>query len=132
MKTYNEFLNERMKSMGKFNKKVIQKLKLLVPVEQLQQDTRFTTETSTTYKVLGTKFGGELSISIHHDTSSMYSIFMRFEDPTTAKQVVDCNPFSGKWNIHTMDEQEALDEFEDRIMLVLGKENTIQPSTNPK
>ena len=28
------------------------------------------------------------------------TVFTRFEDPNTAKELVDCNPCSGKWNHH--------------------------------
>lgn len=28
------------------------------------------------------------------------TVFGRFDDPKAARQFVDCNPFSGKWNHH--------------------------------
>jgi len=28
------------------------------------------------------------------------TVFSRFEDPKAAKELVNCNPFSGKWNFH--------------------------------
>ncbi len=28
------------------------------------------------------------------------SVFTRFADPKAARRIVDCNPFSGKWNHH--------------------------------
>lgn len=28
------------------------------------------------------------------------TIFTRFDDPQAAKELVNCNPFSGKWNFH--------------------------------
>ena len=31
------------------------------------------------------------------------TVFGRFDDPTAARQVVDCNRFSGKWNHHYFD-----------------------------
>lgn len=120
MKTYEQFLNERMKSMKSFNQKVIKQLKSLVPVEQLKEDS--IGNTMKTFKLLGIKFGKELSISLHDETSEIYSIFMRFDDPQSAKQVVDCNQFSGKWNIHERTEEDAINEFIDRINLVMGNE----------
>lgn len=120
MKTYEQFLNERMKSMKSFNEKVIKELKSLVPVEQLKEEKSL--GSFKTFKLLGIKFGKELSISLHDDTSEIYSIFMRFDDPQSAKQVVDCNPYSGKWNIHERTEEDALNEFYERINQVLGIE----------
>ncbi len=31
------------------------------------------------------------------------TVFARFDDEKAAKQLVDCNPFSGKWNFHYFD-----------------------------
>ncbi len=31
------------------------------------------------------------------------TVFTRFDSPSDAEQVVDCNPFSGKWNHHYFD-----------------------------
>jgi hypothetical protein len=31
------------------------------------------------------------------------TVFTRFDDPKTARQLVDCNRFSGKWNHHYFD-----------------------------
>ncbi len=35
-----------------------------------------------------------------HQTEGLGTVFTRFDDPKAARQVVDCNPFSGKWNHH--------------------------------
>ncbi len=34
------------------------------------------------------------------DTILLGTVFSRFDDEKAAKQLVDCNPFSGKWNFH--------------------------------
>lgn len=31
------------------------------------------------------------------------TVFTRFDDPQTAKKLVDCNQYSGKWNHHYFD-----------------------------
>lgn len=31
------------------------------------------------------------------------TVFTRFDSPSDAEQVVDCNPYSGKWNHHYFD-----------------------------
>lgn len=35
-----------------------------------------------------------------HKTDGLGTLFTRFDDPQTARQLVGCNPFSGKWNHH--------------------------------
>ena len=45
---------------------------------------------------------GILGLSIHltnHNTL-LGQVFGRFDDPNRAKMIVDCNPYSGKWNFH--------------------------------
>ena len=36
-------------------------------------------------------------------TSGPGTLFTRFDDPQAARQLVDCNRFSGKWNQHYFD-----------------------------
>lgn len=44
---------------------------------------------------------GVLYLRIENDTSfALGTIFGRFSHPSLAKQFVDCNPYSGKWNFH--------------------------------
>lgn len=50
---------------------------------------------------------GQLRISFHgvragrcERNDSLGAVFTRFDDHTAAYQVVDCNPYSGKWNHH--------------------------------
>ena len=33
-------------------------------------------------------------------TEGLGTVFTRFEDPQAARQLVGCNPHSGKWNFH--------------------------------
>jgi hypothetical protein len=47
-----------------------------------------------------TKYG---TLFIHVETemsSKIYTCFTRFEDVEKAKEYVDCNIYSGKWNFH--------------------------------
>jgi len=50
--------------------------------------------------VLETRVG---RLSLHPDenqTIGLGTVFARFDNPDAARQLVDCNPFSGKWNFH--------------------------------
>ena len=52
---------------------------------------------------LQTKAG---TLTIHpnsNDTIGLGTVFARFDDPHAARQLVDCNRFSGKWNHHYFD-----------------------------
>jgi len=45
-------------------------------------------------------------LRLHPDenhTSGPGTVFTRFDDPQAARQIVDCNQFSGKWNHHYFD-----------------------------
>jgi hypothetical protein len=59
---------------------------------------------SETYRfTLETKAG---LLHLHPDenqTGGPGTVFTRFDDPTAARRLVDCNPFSGKWNFHYFD-----------------------------
>ena len=68
---------------------------------------------------------GVLKISLHENIGSgIYSIFGRFENVDSAKQQVDCNPYSGKWNIHDLDMASALEILNDRLEQVT---KTVEP-----
>ena len=115
MKKFNDFVNERLKSMISFNKKVEKILKSLV------DDVSFKSLISSHIEcIIETKYG-KLNISLHDDKSEVYSIFMRFDNPELIKDIDDrsMNKYSGKWNIHTWSEEEALGEFEKRITMVI-------------
>ena len=38
-----------------------------------------------------------------NETIGLGTVFTRFNDPQAARQLVDCNRFSGKWNQHYFD-----------------------------
>jgi len=115
MKKFDEFVNEKLKSMISFNKKVENLLKSLVDNVSFEPLIKDSTQR---YKI-DTKYG-KLNISLHDD-SEVYSIFMRFDNPELIQDIDDrgMNKYSGKWNIHTWSEEEALDEFEKRIIMVI-------------
>ena len=117
MKTYEQFLTERLKSMDSFNKKVINILNKTI--EKYDIKPKLGNGMSTID--IDTKFG-KLSISLHTDKSEVYSIFMRFDIPRLAfsdEEIRrDMNHYSGKWNIHSMEEGEALLLFTDRLNIV--------------
>ena len=50
------------------------------------------------------------------------TVFARFDDPKAARQLVECNPHSGKWNHHYFDGwtvETATDDFTARLRRVL-------------
>jgi hypothetical protein len=138
MKTFEQFLtdemNERLKSMYAFNQKVNEILIRLVGKDNIKPNRL---NTYAFPPVSGGNMSistvetihGKLSISLHGNTSEVYSIFMRFDEPIKAKadpevtSIGNFNIYSGKWNIHEMEESVALLEFEQRIKLVLPNDN---------
>lgn len=53
---------------------------------------------------LQTKAG---TLTLHpdsNDKNGLGTVFARFDDPYAARQLVDCNRFSGKWNFHYFDD----------------------------
>ena len=117
MKTFEQFLTERLKSMDSFNKKVINILNKTIDKDDIKPKIGYGMTTID----IDTKFG-KMSISLHTDKSEVYSIFMRFDIPKLALSDEeirkDMNHYSGKWNIHTMEEGEALLLFTDRLNIV--------------
>ncbi len=50
------------------------------------------------------------------------TVFTRFDDPQAARQLVDCNPYSGKWNFHYFDGwtvEAAIHDLAARLRMVL-------------
>jgi hypothetical protein len=78
----------------RFVKKVIQLLLSLGAKQDGGETYRFTMQT---------KIGG---LRLHPDTdqsTGLGTVFTCFDDPAAARQFVDCNRFSGKWNFHYFD-----------------------------
>lgn len=50
--------------------------------------------------VLQTKAGRLTLRPSENRSEGLGTVFCRFDDPQTAKELVDCNPYSGKWNFH--------------------------------
>ena len=67
---------------------------------------------------------GNLRISIHDEQYSIFSIFCRFDNVAKAKEKLDnfsqsyLNPYSGKWNFHSKDENKILDDFKNELGLI--------------
>ena len=74
---------------------------------------------------------GDLHISVHEpERSEVFSLFCRFEDVEKAKTFVPThaqrlyknntmNGYSGKWNFHSYDANELLDEFKTELSSLL-------------
>lgn len=52
------------------------------------------------YLVLQTKAGALTLHPTENLTEGLGTVFTRFDNPQAARQLVDCNPYSGKWNHH--------------------------------
>jgi hypothetical protein len=81
----------RKKEQQQFFKQVGQ---LLVSLGAEQQGEEFT---------LQTKAGRLMLHPTENKTDGPGTVFGRFDDPKAARQFVDCNAFSGKWNHHYFD-----------------------------
>lgn len=58
---------------------------------------------------------GKLNLSIHESDEYGFNIYTRFDDVDKAKQYYNCNPHSGKYNLHASIKQFALDWLEDLL-----------------
>ncbi len=60
---------------------------------------------------------GYLNITVHdpEKRQKVFLVFMKFQDVDKAKVETVCNPYSGKWNIHTGDNKKALEELKKRL-----------------
>ncbi len=71
---------------------------------------------------------GPLQLIIENDTNyGLGTLFTRFDDPSRAKQIVRCNPYSGKWNFHFFDGwtvKAAIDHLRYSLESVLQSEVT--------
>jgi len=69
---------------------------------------------------------GPYMFGLHHNRDEkrvkVYSIFGRFDDVDKAKEVCDCNPYSGKHNFHYFNANHCLDFFQDFLEDVTGKD----------
>ena len=72
--------------------------------------------------ILDTKHG-ELLVGIHYvgqnDDSEVLSVYTRFKDVDRAKQQLDCNPYSGKWNFHIPVKYHTPEEVAENILKCL-------------
>lgn len=50
--------------------------------------------------VLQTKAGRLTLHPTENMAAGLGTVFSRFDNPQAARQLVNCNPFSGKWNFH--------------------------------
>jgi hypothetical protein len=58
-----------------------------------------------------------------HQEEGLGTVFGRFDDPQAARQIVDCNRFSGKWNHHYFDGwtvETAIEDLAARLRTVLA------------
>lgn len=111
MKKFNEFLNERkitIKQAQSFKERVTDMVESFGGVSDNTRDW-FTAWNVKTHV-------GNLKITLHDDAGSeIYSIYTKFDEPKRAKEHVDCNPYSGKWNIHHSNVDWVVDELEERL-----------------
>lgn len=66
---------------------------------------------------------GKLLIRVDDNVgSTVYTIYMRFEEPKRAVERTDCNPYTGKHNIHTFEREQALIQFEETLEALVDAE----------
>jgi hypothetical protein len=88
-------------------------IRLLLNLGAQQDDDRF---------VLQTKAGQLTFFPDISGSEELGTVFARFDDPQVARQIVECNPYSGKWNHHYFDGwtvETATDDFTARLRRVL-------------
>lgn len=73
---------------------------------------------------------GPYMFGLHHDRDEkrvkVYSIFGRFDNADKAKEVYNCNPYSGKHNFHYFNANDCLDFFQDFLTDATDKEMEIR------
>ena len=84
----------RRKERQRFVKKAIALLLSLGARQDDGEPYRFTLET---------KAGCLRLHPDEHRITGLGTVFTRFDDPQAARQLVECNPYSGKWNFHFFD-----------------------------
>jgi hypothetical protein len=62
---------------------------------------------------------GELNIRVNEDSQYCFTVFCRFEDVERAKQKFNCNPYSGKYNLHQSTEGLTVDEAVEYVVIHL-------------
>ena len=118
-----------MRKITKVNaKKFIKEAELILKEYKAEPIESHTSMTA--YKI-NTKAGGlKVSIESLENLSqfTLYSIFTRFDEPTTAREKGLSNSYSGKNNFFEFDQKECLDEFKSFIDNVLFEnERSIKP-----
>lgn len=73
---------------------------------------------------------GLLRISNIESDRKISSIFMRFDNPELASRRVDCNPYTGKWNIIYRDIEDTKYVFDSYMYRLFLMEEKIQRSEN--
>jgi len=60
---------------------------------------------------------GKLTVNVVSENFACFTVFSIFEDVEAAKQKFDCNPFSGKYNVHIGATREMTGEVAAKIAL---------------
>jgi hypothetical protein len=71
---------------------------------------------------LQTKAGKLWLLPTSNSIKGLGTVFTRFADPAAARHLVDCNPYSGKWNHFFFERQtvdSAIEELEFQLRKVL-------------
>lgn len=63
---------------------------------------------------------GKLFIKIDEEISLVFTIYMRFDNAKEARKHYDCNPFSGKCNIHEFDAEDAVNIFSNMLKYIMS------------
>lgn len=85
------------KQLAEFNNEVIEILEFYGAVK----------ENENTYSIDSDKIG-KLTIKLENETSKVYTIFARFEDPEKASRYFNVKPYNGKMNSHEYRQEPCL------------------------
>ena len=63
---------------------------------------------------------GKLFVRVDDEYDPTYSIYLCFEDANEAHKHYECNPFSGKCNIHKYDAEDAINILSNMLKYMMG------------
>ncbi len=60
---------------------------------------------------------GRLDVTLYNDHEHCYTLFAIFDEPSKAKEKFDCNPHSGKYNLHIASDSILVEEAVEQALM---------------
>lgn len=60
---------------------------------------------------------GKLKVILYNDHDYCYTLFAIFDEPSKAKEKFDCNPHSGKYNLHITKDSILVEEAVEQALM---------------